>query len=242
MDKKKLFIIIGILSALLILETGYLVGKHRGDETRGPHVPENSVSRRYDQPVKRARNTNRNNPMAIQSNVDDSLYDNPLGVARDKRYRWDEWDPFAEMQDMQTMMNRLFNNSFSRASRMNVFDAGSMLGSSFDPDIDIREQDDSYVLVVDLPGVDKDSIDIKVNPNSVTISGERQIEHEEKDDAKGYYRAERSFGSFSRTIPFQNRIIPGEVEADQTEGVLIVKLPKEKLGYEEEKGTKVKVK
>ncbi len=223
MDNKKLFVIIGVLASLLILETGYLIGKNRAVDPIGSGSRKTNDSRGFFNTSKPVHKTKRSTP-----------------VTRSGAGDWDEWDPFAEMHQMQTMMNRIFNNSFSRAHRMNIFDDTGILGSSFDPDIDIREQDDSYVLVVDLPGVDKDSIDIKVNPNSITISGERQIEHEEKDESQGFYRSERSFGSFSRTIPFNHRINPEKVEAETMEGVLIVKIAKDFI-EDSDKETKVKV-
>ena len=151
-------------------------------------------------------------------------------------------DPFEEMSRMQRVMNRMFNDSFGRASRIDSGMFGN-LRASFDPAIDVKEQEDSYIVIVDLPGVNKDTINISAQPNSVTISGERSVEKEEQDDTKGFYRAERSFGSFQRTIPLMERIVPTEVAAETAEGVLVIKLPKEKLSEERsDKGTKVEVK
>ncbi len=223
MDNKKLFVIIGVLASLLILETGYLIGKDRNIDINEAKIKNANDPRGLFNTTKPVDKTRRSIPVARAGSGD-----------------WENWNPFAEMHQMQTMMNRIFNNSFSRAHRMNIFDDAGILGTSFDPDIDIREKDDSYVLVVDLPGLDKDSININVNHNSITISGERVTEHEEKDEGKGFYRAERSFGSFSRTIPFDHRIIPGKVEAETTEGVLVVKIPKDNAEYDD-KETKVTV-
>lgn len=114
--------------------------------------------------------------------------------------------------------------------------------ASFDPAIDVKEQDDSYIVIVDLPGVSKDTINISTHPNSVTISGERSFEKEQQDDSTGFYRAERSFGSFKRKIPLMERILPSQVTAETTEGVLVIKLPKErKTGAQTDQGTTIKV-
>ena len=75
--------------------------------------------------------------------------------------------------------------------------------------------------------MDKDNIDITANPESLTISGERVIEAEESRD-EGFYKRERSYGSFSRTISLPGRIHPNKVTTKMDKGVLIIRLPKEK--------------
>ncbi|KJJ84618.1 heat shock protein Hsp20 [Candidatus Omnitrophus magneticus] len=135
-------------------------------------------------------------------------------------------NPLLEMQKMRRSMNRMFNDTFSRFEDMYGTNGASKSDVVFEPDVDVKENDNSYLVVVDVPGVDKNSIHIDAKPNSVTISGEREIENEVKDEAQGIYKLERSFGSFSRTIPLVQTIDPNKVEANSAEGVLMVKLPK----------------
>ena len=162
-------------------------------------------------------------------------------TGRSRISTWDSFDPFEEMSRMQRVMNRMFNDSVGRGARTGGTMFGT-IGTSFDPAIDVKDQEGAYIIVVDLPGVDRDTIDINAQSNSVTISGERSIETEEQDDANGFYRSERSFGSFQRTIPLMERIIPSKVTAETTEGVLVIELPKEVIdGGQKNKGTTVKI-
>jgi HSP20 family protein len=96
----------------------------------------------------------------------------------------------------------------------------------YQPDLDIQEKEDAYLVRMDLPGMQKDQIQIDVTDKSLTISGERRVQSEEDNVRKGYYRMERSFGSFHRTIPLEGEIKTGEVSAKYGNGVLEVTLPK----------------
>lgn len=157
-------------------------------------------------------------------------------------YEQEVWDPFMEMQRMRKVMNRMFNSSFRRAVTQ---DESGMFRSmaGFEPDIDVKEEKDRYIVKVDLPGVEKDSINIVAKPNSLTISGERAVESEVADERAGFFTAERSFGAFSRTIPLPNRIDANNVTADTSKGVLVIDLPKEVAGERgKESGVSVKVK
>jgi HSP20 family protein len=220
MNKKLLFVIIGVLAVALILETGYIIGKALTEKKYGKTVPERD-------------HMSRQSPSRT-------------GISSRKRRTGagsypGQWDAFEEMRRMQKVMNRMFNDTFGRGA---MTDEGALSGAfaSYDPAIDVREDGGAYIVTVDLPGVDKDTIDINAYPRSISISGERMIERQEADDSSGFYRAERSFGSFQRTIPFNKRIIPEKVTAETSEGVLVIRLPKEdKKDGEEEQGEVVKV-
>ena len=88
---------------------------------------------------------------------------------------------------------------------------------------DVKESDDKYVIKVDIPGMDKDSIHIDYDNNQLTISGERQEEH--KENKKGYIRQERSYGSFSRSF-YCDDIDPNGIKAAFKHGVLTITAPK----------------
>jgi HSP20 family protein len=125
------------------------------------------------------------------------------------------WDPSRELDSLQSEFNRLFDtflgNSDVRARR-------------WVPAMDLVETDDHLVLKADLPGMSKDDVDIEVKDNVLTVSGERKAEHEDKTD--GYYRIERAFGSFSRSLTLPQGVDSSAISADFTDGVLEVRIPK----------------
>lgn len=95
---------------------------------------------------------------------------------------------------------------------------------SFAPSIDLVEADNAFELRMDIPGMDAKDIDVQVHGNTVTVSGQRKEEKEEK--GKTYHRVERRNGSFSRTLSLPCNVNDDEVAADYVKGVLTVKLPK----------------
>jgi len=80
------------------------------------------------------------------------------------------------------------------------------------------------VLKADLPGMRREDVSIEVKDGVLTISGERKDEHEEKAD--GYYRVERTFGSFSRALTLPKGVEAEGIAADFSDGVLEVRIPK----------------
>jgi HSP20 family protein len=104
------------------------------------------------------------------------------------------------------------------------------------PSFDMAETDAAVEIKMDVPGVDAKDIDIQVNGNLLTISGNRREEKEEK--GKTYHRVERSYGSFSRSITLPCAVNEDKVAANYQEGVLKVTLPK----TQESKAHKIKVK
>lgn len=108
--------------------------------------------------------------------------------------------------------------------------------STFAPSVDLVESDNSFEIRADIPGMDIKDIDVKVHGNTVTLSGQRETEREEK--GKSFHRMERRSGSFSRTLSLSCAVNEDEVAAEYVNGVLSVKLPK----CEEAKVKKVAVK
>jgi HSP20 family protein len=92
------------------------------------------------------------------------------------------------------------------------------------PAIDVKEEKDSIIVKADLPGMRKEDIDISVDGTVLTLRGERRSEKEEKD--KHYYKLERSFGSFTRSIDVGAPIVEDRIKATYKDGVLEVMLPK----------------
>jgi HSP20 family protein len=129
------------------------------------------------------------------------------------------WEPLREFGTLQNEMNRLFNSVFDTPSPGN---AGAM--RRWMPAMDLVETDDHFVLRADLPGLGEDDVKIELEDTTLTVSGERNAEHESKSE--GFYRVERAFGSFSRTLTLPQGIDPEAVTASFDRGVLEVRIPK----------------
>jgi HSP20 family protein len=97
-------------------------------------------------------------------------------------------------------------------------------GRRWVPPMDLVEAEDHFVLKADLPGLAEGDVNIEVQDGTLTISGERKAEHEQRE--KGWYRIERSFGSFSRSLTLPDGVDPDKIEASFTDGVLEVHIPK----------------
>ena len=92
------------------------------------------------------------------------------------------------------------------------------------PPIDLVEAEDHFLLKADLPGLTESDVNIEVQDGTLTISGERKAEHEQRE--KGWYRIERSFGSFNRSLTLPDGVDPDRIEASFKDGVLGVRIPK----------------
>ena len=141
------------------------------------------------------------------------------------------WEPLREMATLQNEMNRLFGTFFDTPTT-------TADGNGFRrwiPAMDLVETDDHFVLRADLPGLTKDDVSIELEDRVLTVSGERKAEHEDRHE--GYYRVERAFGSFSRSLTLPEGVEPDSVEASFDNGVLEVRIPKP----EERKPRKVEI-
>jgi HSP20 family protein len=92
------------------------------------------------------------------------------------------------------------------------------------PPMDLVEAEDHFVLKADLPGLGDDDVTIEVQDGTLTLSGERKSEHETRE--KGWYRLERSFGRFSRSLTLPEGVDADKIEASFDKGVLEVRIPK----------------
>lgn len=104
------------------------------------------------------------------------------------------------------------------------------------PALDVYEEKDDLIVKAEIPGLTKDEIDISLEENTLTIKGEKKKEEEVKED--DYYRCERTFGAFSRSIELPMNVKPDKVNAAFKNGVLEIRLPK----AEQAKKNVVKVK
>ena len=92
------------------------------------------------------------------------------------------------------------------------------------PPMDLVEAEDHFVLRADLPGLDENDVSIEVQDGTLSISGERKAAHEQRE--RGWYRIERSFGSFSRSLTLPEGVNPDGIQAEFRDGVLEVRIPK----------------
>ena len=97
-------------------------------------------------------------------------------------------------------------------------------GRRWVPPMDLVEAEDHFVLKADLPGLAERDVNIEIQDGTLTISGERKAEHEQRE--KGWYRIERSFGSFNRSLTLPDGVDADRIEASFADGVLEVHIPK----------------
>jgi HSP20 family protein len=129
------------------------------------------------------------------------------------------WEPVREITSIQSEMNRLFNTFFDTPTTGNGNTARRWM-----PAMDLVETEDDFVLKADLPGLKEEDVNIEVEENVLTISGERKSEHEDKHE--GYVRVERSYGSFRRSLTLPKGVDAEAVTANFDNGVLEVHIPK----------------
>jgi HSP20 family protein len=130
------------------------------------------------------------------------------------------WEPVRELNTLQSEMNRLFNTLFDTPM---PGDGGSA-ARRWIPAMDLVETDEDFVLRADLPGLSEGDVNIELEDNVLTVSGERKSEHEERKE--GYYRVERASGTFSRSLTLPEGVNPEQIKASFDRGVLEVRIPK----------------
>ncbi len=121
--------------------------------------------------------------------------------------------------DVQDDFERMFDRLMRPLRTPETLERGT-----FRPVIDMEEHDDEYVVTAEMPGMDEDSIHLSVRNNTLTIRGEKEATTD-KEEGESYYR-ERRYGSFQRSINFEKGIDAERVDAEYTNGVLHISLPK----------------
>lgn len=148
------------------------------------------------------------------------------------------WRPFMDLTRWERDMDRMMEDFFGRRvrpwwpegwSRTNELDVRA-------PAVDVFEEKDDIVVKAEIPGMDKDNIQVNLTDHTLTIKGEKKKEEEVKEE--NYYRSERSYGSFFRTLELPKDVHADKVKATFKNGVLEVRMPK----TEEAKAKEIKVK
>ena len=131
------------------------------------------------------------------------------------------WDPFREMEEMQKRLWSLLGRSWPtwRSEAEEGFTLAEWM-----PPVDIEENEKEYLIKAELPGMKKEDVKLNVEGGTLSISGERKAEKEEK--GKKYHRVERSYGAFLRTFTLPQGALVEKIYAEFKDGVLMVHLPK----------------
>ncbi len=128
------------------------------------------------------------------------------------------WDPFRDMVTLREKMNRLFEDQFTGKEGKDI------VQGTWVPSVDIYENESELILTAEVPGVKEDDIEIKIEDNTLSISGERKFEKETKEE--NYHRIERSYGSFYRSFTLPNFIDHEKIKAEHENGLLRITMPK----------------
>ncbi len=128
------------------------------------------------------------------------------------------WNPASDMMRFNNRFDRYFNDFFSSTGHL-LRDA-----DRWNPATDIYENDDAYVIKVELPGLDKDHFKVDLKENILTIKGERSEESEVKEEQ--VYRRERYSGKFQRAFALPDRVASDQIKAEFADGLLTITVPK----------------
>ena len=148
------------------------------------------------------------------------------------------WRPFMDLTRWEGDMDRMMGDFFGRRARP-WWPERWFRGEELEvraPVVDLFEEKDDIVVKAELPGMDKDNVDVNLTDHTLTIKGEKKKEEEVKEE--NYYRSERSYGSFLRTLELPREVHADKVKASFKNGILEVRMPK----TEEAKAKEIKVK
>lgn len=145
---------------------------------------------------------------------------------------------------MQKEMNRMFEDFFkgfdddSSSFFLSPICSTTEAGTTLTPRVDLSETDKDIIVSMELPGLDENEIKVNLSRDMLTVSGEKK--QESKENEKGWYRMERHYGSFSRSIPLPHEYNSEKVDASYKNGVLTVKLAKQNSKKQKTKKISVK--
>ena len=125
------------------------------------------------------------------------------------------WEPFRELAGLHTEMSRLMNG---------LVEGNGRTTQNWVPAVDVWETETELVCAFDLPGIPQDKISVEFDDGALTVSAERERSQEVSDER--FYRFERRFGSFARTIALPQGVTDEHINADYEDGVLEVHVRK----------------
>jgi HSP20 family protein len=127
------------------------------------------------------------------------------------------YDPLRNVASINDEMERLFRQTLGER-------AGASPAGAFSPALDVEETEDSFTLHIELPGVEPNDVDVSLEENVLTITGERRFYDDREAD--GFRRVERHFGRFHRAVRLPDRVDADRVEARYHDGMLTILVPK----------------
>lgn len=145
------------------------------------------------------------------------------------------FSPTRDLLNLTDEMNRLVSNAFRDEARET-----SLFKGAWAPSVDISEDNDNFYLHAELPGLTQEDVKVRYEEGMLTISGEKQTSSEEKDI--NYHRIERRYGKFERSFRITSNILADKIEADFSQGVLAITLPKAEEVKPKEIEVKIKAK
>ncbi|MBN2543871.1 Hsp20/alpha crystallin family protein [bacterium] len=142
--------------------------------------------------------------------------------------RWKPFRPLSEMMEWPKDIEKMFEDYFESKGAEKLWA----------PEVDIYEDENSIFVEAEIPGMDKDNINITVNQNSLTLSGKKEM----KDEVKGkdYHRIERTYGEFKRSFSLPTTTDLEKIDATYEQGVLKITVPKLEKAKPKEIPVKVK--
>jgi HSP20 family protein len=129
------------------------------------------------------------------------------------------WEPFRELAALQSEMSRFMNQGWGGQGS-----TGGNGASTWLPAVDVWETDKDLVVAFDLPGIAEEEVAIEIDESVLTVSGERKRELNE--EGNGFFRFERRFGAFSRSVTLPQGIDSSKIKAEFANGVLEIHVPK----------------
>jgi HSP20 family protein len=129
------------------------------------------------------------------------------------------YEPFNDIRKSFDLVNAIINTIGEQSTEQEVVD--------FRPKVNTRETEENYHIEVELPGVKKENVDIQVDGNVLTISGERNVREEVKDE--DYHKVESRYGLLSRSFTLPEKVDVSNIEAEFKDGILEVSIPKLKV-------------
>jgi HSP20 family protein len=145
-------------------------------------------------------------------------------------------NPFRDLFNLQHEMDRLFGSTLNPYSGFPEFEA--VFDQELQQAMDLRERPDAFVVLMDLPGMQKSDIAIEVKDHVLMVSGKRQETMKKQEDEK-IIMQERSLNSFSREVVLPKSVDADKVTAEYKAGVLTITLPKTE---KDQKAQKIEIK
>jgi len=143
-----------------------------------------------------------------------------------------QWNPLQDLVVLQDRMNRLFEDATQRRAHADASSGDQFERADWTPAADIYETQSGYLIALDLPGIDREALEIDVDDNRLMVKGIRAIEESRQ------HRSERPRGRFLRTFSVPASVEQGKIAADYKDGVLQIRLPKRT----EQKAKKIDIK